>query len=90
MRKCGLKYVLLSVVSLGVAGCGASDTPSGEQLFKQSCRSCHGQGKLPGSRATGLTDPAKRNSLDQFLAQHHAPDPAVRTEIINYLAAQDK
>ena len=89
MEKCRSKYMLVSIATLSAA-CSAPDTRNGEQLFEQTCRTCHGQGKLPGSLAIGLTDPVKRNSLDQFLAQHHAADPAVRTEIINYLAAQDK
>ena len=90
MRRLRLRHAFVSVVSFAIAACSAPEQSTGKQSFERNCGSCHAQGKLPGTRATGLADPQKRSGLDQFLAQHHASKSAVRAEIIEYLVSQEK
>lgn len=90
MSELGLPPLLALAVTLAIAACGTPDQPAGKQEFERNCGSCHAGGKLPGTAATGLSDPQKRTALDRFLARHHAADPAARAEIIEYLATQEK
>ena len=82
-------FLALSV-PLVISACNAPDQPAGRQSFERHCGSCHAEGKLPGTRATGLSDPQKRTALDQFLTRHHAADVEERAEIIEHLAIQEK
>ena len=80
---------LLCVALIGAAGCKSASSAESE-AFDRNCGACHTTANLPGTRAQGLADPQKRAALDQFLAQHHAPDATVRGQVIAYLAAQEK
>lgn len=90
MRGSRPRHVLIAGATLGIAACSTPDQPAGRQSFERNCSSCHADGQLPGTRATGLSDPQKRTALDQFLARHHAADPKARAEIVEYIAAQEK
>jgi len=90
MRRGALEFSLFASLLVGAGGCEAPRKSEGEEAFERNCGACHAAAKLPAARATDLKDPQKRITLDQFLARHHAPDVKVRSEIINYLAAQEK
>jgi len=90
MTKCALEFSLIASLLVGAGGCEAPRKSEGEVAYERNCGACHAVAKLPAARATDLTDPQKRIALDQFLARHHAPDVEVRSQIIDYLAAQEK
>ena len=79
-----------TVAAFATVSCNTADRSDGERSFDRNCGTCHTADELPESRLSGLADPRKRTALDQFLARHHAPDPAVRAEIVEYLATQER
>lgn len=88
--KGALELSLIAILLGGAGGCEAPRRSEGEEAFERNCGACHAAGKLPADRITGLTDAQKRIALDQFLAQHHASDVQLRSQIMDYLAAQEK
>jgi len=89
MRPIALAGCLLCTVLLNACG-DRSTSSAGAEAFERNCGACHTAANLPGTRAQSLADPQKRMALDQFLAQHHAADAAVRRQLIDHLAAQEK
>lgn len=90
MRTNGYGHLFVATLAVGIAACNKADGAAGSAAFQQNCGTCHAAGKLPGTRATRLTEPERRIALDRFLAQHHATDPATRRQIIEYLVNQEK
>jgi mono/diheme cytochrome c family protein len=90
MRTGALEFSLIASLLAGAGGCESPGRSKGEVAFERNCGACHAAAKLPAARASDLTDPQKRIALDQFLARHHAPDVKVRSQIIDYLATQEK
>ena len=56
----------------------------GRAHAEQSCFKCHPGAKLDGVVADWLA-PEKLDSLDAFLATHHAEDDVIRASVIAYL-----
>lgn len=81
-------FMALPVALLGAVATAAQErAPSpGEAAFTRVCAGCHSDPRGIGGRATGLDDPARRATLDRFLARHHARDPAERAAILSWLA----
>lgn len=82
--------LMAAVAAFATQSCNTSEPLDGARTFQRNCGACHTADKLPEGRVTNLADPRKRTALDQFLARHHAQDPAVRADIVDYLAAQEK
>ena len=90
MKKSALDLSLIAMLLVGAGGCEAPRRSEGEVAFERNCGACHAAARLPAARITGLTDARKRIALDQFLARHHASDVESRSQIIDYLSAQEK
>jgi predicted ferric reductase len=67
----------------------SAQTTDGAAAFARACGGCHSIGRWQGANAIGMS-PQRRVELEAFLSRHHAPDPAVRRAIIDYLAAQSR
>lgn len=75
------------VAILGAAPGSARSQEAGQTAFAQSCQRCHRAGPTSlGKAVTGLDDPKKEASLEDFLQRHHAPDAATRDTIVDWLA----
>ncbi|NWG86484.1 MAG: hypothetical protein HXY26_03070 [Hydrogenophilaceae bacterium] len=62
----------------------AETPPDGKQVFKDRCALCHTVRKLAPELCEKL--PAQRRDfLERYLASHHAPDPAERKAVRDYL-----
>jgi hypothetical protein len=70
-----------------VVGAAQAAQPLDGSLFKQKCTACHTAAKvLAGVRK--IEPPQRDAHLEKFLATHNAPDPAQRSAIVSYLAAE--
>ncbi|MFO1037276.1 MAG: cytochrome c [Geminicoccaceae bacterium] len=81
-------FVPTIMAVIGFAGAAlAAAIPDGQQAFAQNCQRCHRAGPASlGKAVTGLDDPKKQASLEAFLQRHHAPDPATRDALVDWLA----
>ena len=64
---------------------GAATAAGAESTFNEHCGKCHAR---PASIMRGLkgnVELEQREVLDKFLSTHHAEDPKLRAEIIDYL-----
>jgi hypothetical protein len=71
----------LALLAAPPAGLGASP----EDLVRSRCGGCHGRG-LP-DLAQSCARRRGQESLDAFLARHHARDPDERAAIVAHLGA---
>ena len=68
-----------------VVAIGAATAAAAESTFREHCGRCHAH---PVSVLWGLKGNAeqeRRRLLDEFLSTHHAEDPKLRADIIDYL-----
>lgn len=61
------------------------DVAQGETLYEESCAECHASPSRIMRGVEGDDDAAREQTLESFLADHHAPDPEGRRDIIAYL-----
>lgn len=59
-----------------------------ESAFKEACAKCHARPASVARSVQGNTDAERRQALDQLLRSHHAEDPKLRAEIVDYLIGQ--
>jgi hypothetical protein len=60
-------------------------TVAAETTFTAYCGKCHARAASIARGVKGNTKHDRRETLDEFLSGHHAEDPAVRAEIVDYL-----
>ncbi|MCB1312248.1 MAG: hypothetical protein KDK29_10320 [Sedimentitalea sp.] len=58
------------------------DPAAGEIWFRQSCAMCH---PAPGALFSSGADTPTAQELDRFLANHRAPNPDMRRDLIAFL-----
>lgn len=85
----GMFVVVLSGLLLVVHPLRAASTPDdavarGRAYVEKSCIGCHAGVKLDAVVEKRF-DPAQRSAFDAFLATHHVPDSALRSDVIDYL-----
>ena len=56
-----------------------------ETAFTEYCGKCHARAASVARSVKGNTVQDRRETLDKFLSNHHAEDPALRAEIVEYL-----
>jgi hypothetical protein len=65
-----------------------ADFASGDELaFKEHCAKCHPRAGSIMRGFGGKTAEERAVQLDRFLKTHHAEDPELRANIINFLVA---
>jgi hypothetical protein len=60
-------------------------TAAAETAFKENCAKCHARPVFVARSVQGNTEQERRKALDQLLRSHHAEDPKLRAEIVDYL-----
>lgn len=69
-----------------MAGMGVLDRAAADaETFKAQCGTCHARAASLARGLKGETPEKKAELLDAFLANHHAPDAAIRKRIVAYL-----
>lgn len=63
----------------------AGDAAKGEAVYQGACARCHRSVERVVPLIAGPDAAATAACLDRFLADHKAPDPAMRADIIAYL-----
>jgi hypothetical protein len=63
----------------------SATTANGESTFREHCGKCHARPTSVLRGLKGNAEQERRRELDEFLAMHHAEDPELRAEIIDYL-----
>jgi hypothetical protein len=69
------------LMSLGFVGTAAL----AETAFTEHCGKCHARAASVARSVKGNTEQERRETLDKFLSSHHAEDPALRAEVVEYL-----
>jgi mono/diheme cytochrome c family protein len=69
------------LVPLGFVG----TTAATETAFKENCAKCHARAASVARSVQGNTEQERRKALDQLLRSHHAEDPTLRAEVVDYL-----
>lgn len=69
------------LISLGFVGAIAA----AETAFKENCAKCHARPASVARSVQGNTEQERREALGQLLRSHHAEDPKLREEIVDYL-----
>jgi hypothetical protein len=64
---------------------GAATAAAAERTFNEHCGKCHARPTFVLRGLKGNTEQERRKVLDKFLSTHHAEDPKLRAEIIDYL-----
>ena len=65
---------------------GFVGTPAAaETAFTEHCGKCHARAASVARGVEGNTEQDRRETLDKFLSSHHAEDPGLRAEIVEYL-----
>jgi hypothetical protein len=60
-------------------------TAVAEEAFQKHCARCHPRAVSVARSVSGQTDRERKETLDRFLASHHAEDPKLRAAIVDYL-----
>ncbi|ESR24908.1 hypothetical protein N177_2231 [Lutibaculum baratangense AMV1] len=62
----------------------ADATASGEEAYREACAECH---RSPERLVRGMRgdESERRERLEAFLIDHHAPDEGMRQSVIAYL-----
>ena len=63
----------------------AGDAVEGEAVYQRTCARCHRSAERLVPLIAGPDRGATTAYLDRFLADHMAPDPAARADLIAYL-----
>ena len=69
------------LVLIGLVGTRAA----ARTAFTEHCGKCHARAASVARGVKGNTDQDRRETLDKFLSSHHAEDPALRAEVVEYL-----
>lgn len=64
---------------------GAATAAAAESTFNEHCGKCHARPTSVLRGLKGNAEQKRRKVLDKFLSTHHAEDPKLRAEIIDYL-----
>jgi hypothetical protein len=67
------------LMSVGLVGTTAATE------FKENCVKCHARSASVARSVQGNSEQERRKALNQLLGSHHAEDPKLRAEIIDYL-----
>lgn len=63
----------------------AGDAAKGEAVYQRACARCHRSAERVVPLIAGPDAASTAAYLDSFLADHKAPDPAARADLIAYL-----
>jgi hypothetical protein len=69
------------LMSLGFVG----TTAAAEIAFKENCAKCHARPTSVARSVQGNSEQERRKALDLLLRSHHAENPKLRAEIVDYL-----
>lgn len=83
-------FVSIVTTTLLAAGIRYADgqptVPGADQIFQARCAACHSLSRaIRPLRAVNESD--RRQHLETFLVDHHLPDEAERTLVVDYLLA---
>ncbi|MGX1499974.1 mono/diheme cytochrome c family protein [Labrenzia sp. MBR-25] len=79
--------LIAGLMSLGLMPVQA-ETAEGPELFDQLCGECHRSEARILRKIPKGTEDEKKIWLAELLRDHHAPDPATRKQLIEWLSAQ--
>jgi cytochrome c len=75
----------LLLVASGSTLATAADPVEGERAYASACARCHASVSRIARRIEGGTESERAAWLGAFLTEHHAPDAAMRSDLIAFL-----